>query len=298
MDKTTILVCCHKPDEYIRTGKPYLPIQGGKAVNPDIDLGFIGDDTGDNISEKNPEWCELTSLYWAWKNLPRTKYFGIAHYRRYLDIDTRDDSIDIEMGDCDMIVTGPSISPYSNAHYLMYLSTIEDFWIFADTFLEMHPEYGNEFIDYFFNQRWIYPNNVFLCRREVFDEYCEFMMPVLLETDKRMLPGSYMRHRRAISYYGEFMLTLFIICRQKKVKVVDCDKTPSFMSGMGTKRFRSVLHRKFYYTFQNLLCNLYFRHFSAVGKSFIDPGEDVRLWLRKNGITFHVLDKPYYYKKK
>lgn len=60
------------------------PIQVGKA-NSSTDLGFIGDDDGDNISAKNPTFCEMTALYWIWKNLALidANYIGLAHYRRY-----------------------------------------------------------------------------------------------------------------------------------------------------------------------------------------------------------------------
>lgn len=31
----------------------YLPLQVGKALHPDVDLGFACDNTGDNISDRN-----------------------------------------------------------------------------------------------------------------------------------------------------------------------------------------------------------------------------------------------------
>lgn len=43
----------------------YLPIQVGAALHPA--LGYVPDNTGYNISDKNPNYCELTALYWAWK---------------------------------------------------------------------------------------------------------------------------------------------------------------------------------------------------------------------------------------
>ena len=75
------MIAAHKP--YWMPEEPcYLPVHVGRALHPDIDLGFAGDDTGDNISAKNPHYCELTALYWAWKNLA-ADYIGLVHYRRY-----------------------------------------------------------------------------------------------------------------------------------------------------------------------------------------------------------------------
>ncbi len=61
------------------------PIQVGKSQSQ-LDLHFLTDDTGDNISEKNNRFCETTALYWIWKNLDQidSRYIGLAHYRRYL----------------------------------------------------------------------------------------------------------------------------------------------------------------------------------------------------------------------
>ena len=81
-----ILVACHKADPNIRQDDIYMPIQVGKALHPELDLGFQCDNTGDNISEKNGSYCELTALYWAWKNLKDVDYIGLCHYRRYFDL--------------------------------------------------------------------------------------------------------------------------------------------------------------------------------------------------------------------
>ena len=74
-----ILVAAHKkywmPDDDV-----YIPVHVGREGKED--LGYIGDNTGDNISAKNANYCELTGLYWAWKNL-KCDYIGLCHYRRY-----------------------------------------------------------------------------------------------------------------------------------------------------------------------------------------------------------------------
>ena len=60
MNKSKIIVCAHKKD-FVMNNELYMPLQVGKSVSK-IDLGFLGDDTGDNISAKNPYFCELTGL--------------------------------------------------------------------------------------------------------------------------------------------------------------------------------------------------------------------------------------------
>ena len=74
--KVKILVCCHKND-IIPSQDNYMPIHVGKALHNDIDLGITGDNTGDNISIKNKNYCELTGVYWAWKNLENVDVVGL-----------------------------------------------------------------------------------------------------------------------------------------------------------------------------------------------------------------------------
>ena len=78
--KIQIIVAAHKAYR-MPTDPMYLPLHVGKA-GKDLDLGFQGDNTGDNISEKNATYCELTGIYWAWKNLD-ADYIGLSHYRRH-----------------------------------------------------------------------------------------------------------------------------------------------------------------------------------------------------------------------
>lgn len=81
-----IIVATHKKYEMPQDAM-YLPLHVGAEGKTDqngnpLDLGYQKDNTGENISNKNAAYCELTGLYWAWKNLD-TDYTGLAHYRRH-----------------------------------------------------------------------------------------------------------------------------------------------------------------------------------------------------------------------
>ena len=82
----TIVVATHK--KYRMPKDPlYLPLHVGAEGKRDakgnpLDFGYQKDNEGDNISLKNPRYCELTGIYWAWKNLD-SDYLGLVHYRRY-----------------------------------------------------------------------------------------------------------------------------------------------------------------------------------------------------------------------
>ena len=78
-----ILIACHKPT-YVPENPLFYPIQVGTTLTDRRLEGMTyHDNEGDNISEKNPDYCELTAQYWAWKHLD-CDYYGFFHYRRYL----------------------------------------------------------------------------------------------------------------------------------------------------------------------------------------------------------------------
>ena len=82
-----IYVACHKPS-YVPENPLLVPVMAGAAFidddTPFKDMrGILRDDAGDNISEKNHTYCELTPQYWVWKN-EDADYYGFYHYRRYL----------------------------------------------------------------------------------------------------------------------------------------------------------------------------------------------------------------------
>ena len=79
--KIKIFALTHKKFE-VPQDKMYQPLQVGREEK--VDLGYLCDNTGDNISAGNCYYSELTGLYWIWKNVHTYKYVGTCHYRRYL----------------------------------------------------------------------------------------------------------------------------------------------------------------------------------------------------------------------
>ena len=86
-----ILIAAHKQCK-LPSDTIYLPVQVGKALHPDLTLtGYQPDNEGENISNKNPYLCELTAIYWAWKNM-KADYVGLVHYRRHLCLKRKNSS--------------------------------------------------------------------------------------------------------------------------------------------------------------------------------------------------------------
>jgi hypothetical protein len=76
-----IAVAHHKPG-FIFKNNIFIPIHAGKSLSK-LELNIQGDDTGDNISVLNPYYCEMSVIYWLWKNEKHADYLGLCHYRRY-----------------------------------------------------------------------------------------------------------------------------------------------------------------------------------------------------------------------
>lgn len=222
MKKIQLLVCAHKSDVNTRNGGIYSAIQVGKDLHTDLDLGYIYDNTGDNISDKNPNYCELTALYWGWKNIDDVEYLGLCHYRRYFNLDITPDNIENIIDGYDMLAidNGKCLSRHERAYNLMLQTSQEDYYLFADTFLSMYPQYKDAFWTYFYDSKDSYPFQMFIAKKTLYDEYCEFMFPVLFELEKKMKSHGYSRQKRTMGYIGEWFLGLYIYCKQIRVKQV------------------------------------------------------------------------------
>jgi len=224
METVKILIACHKPDSSIRKDDIYMPIQVGKALNPELNLGFQCDNTGDNISDKNNSYCELTALYWAWKNLRNVDYIGLAHYRRYFKMEMTPQNIINILRRNDIICIKDQVYPISVYRQLVYLLTMEDVDIMIDTLLELHPEMKQVIIDYFYRNNKFSQLNMMIANWEIFDHYCSFIFPILNRIENRLLPHKYVRLVRILGYMSEALLGLWIRYNNLKVIYVDRDE--------------------------------------------------------------------------
>lgn len=203
-----ILVACHKADPNIRQDEVYMPIQVGKALHPELDLGFQCDNTGDNISEKNGSYCELTALYWAWKNLKDVDYIGLCHYRRYFDLN------DVNIQKCaklkQVIISSPDYLPNSLFDELVKWTSFEDVYIFLNTLLKYESSSENEIIKRYFMSNKLSRCNMFLMPKYLFDNYCNFLFSILFQIEHQILQSPYSRQRRVIGYLAESLLQFWL----------------------------------------------------------------------------------------
>lgn len=239
MKDIKILMACHKEEIHFPDNDLIFPIQVGSALSAKRFDGMLHDDEGDNISDKNRCYCELTALYWAWKNI-QADYVGLFHYRRYLSfsdqhftsnyfgdvlLDTNDDDTLDAIGfneqqmrsiieDADIILpekSGFLGKPTLREQYnYAKQHKIEDLDVLCEIISEKNPEMA-DILDRVFDAKEGYFCNMFIMRKDIFDRYCEWLFPILEEHEKRRDysdydPASY----RVSGYLSERMLNVFI----------------------------------------------------------------------------------------
>lgn len=212
MKNINIIVCTHKrwdiPDNDI-----YTPLHVGKAL-ANKDLGFQGDDTGDNISIKNSNYCELTGLYWGWKNLS-SEYKGLCHYRRYLDF-KGENPIDFMAG-YDIVLPKLVVLPSRASDQLMSLTTREDFLIMIMAIVKLYPDYRKSILKYLYNSNRCSCFNMMFCRKEIYDDYCSWLFPIFTEMEKWVKLSSYSRLSRLYGFLSEYLP--YIYCKHNNLKI-------------------------------------------------------------------------------
>ena len=217
MVKVKVFVVTHKvakiPEEEV-----LVPIQVGHSLSVPL-AGMIGDDTGVNISGKNPQYCEMTAHYWIWKNIKDIEYVGVCHYRRYLGIDISERNIDELMADCDVIMVEPSFYLDSVYSYFAKFMGAENMTILWMVMKKICPEYVDALENVCDGVKF-HPFNMLLCRKALFDEYSEWMFNILQECEKYVKLAPYTNARRTLAYMAELLTGVYFLYRGMKIRSV------------------------------------------------------------------------------
>lgn len=221
MKKIIVIVATHKEYEMPKDSL-YLPVHVGAEGKKDI--GYTKDNTGDNISTKNPFFCELTGLYWAWKNLD-ADYIGLAHYRRHFSLKKRkyrkvEDTLDHVLTrkqakeifkNTDVILPKKRRyfieTLYNHYKHTMHIETLDETRKILE---EKYPKYLKEF-DRLKKRTSMHAFNMFIMKKEVLDDYCEWLFDILFELEKRIDASKYDAfHARFFGRVSERLLDVYI----------------------------------------------------------------------------------------
>ncbi|MDR1497876.1 MAG: DUF4422 domain-containing protein [Puniceicoccales bacterium] len=255
-----IFLAYHRPTTLL--ANDFLtPIHVG-AINSPVKICDVRDDSGpDHISAKNASYCELTTQYWAWKNCS-AEYIGFMHYRRHFIFDVSSEQKEDIYGvvyykqmDANYSnaigLTVPKISALlenydlilprkwnvKNANsptvYDHYKSSsphlhIADYDAALKILAKKYPEYKNA-ADAYNAGSLGYFTNMFVMRRELLNEYCEWLFSILAETEKHVDLSKYnTQEKRVFGYISEWLFGIFVTHKlktKKNLRAIELQKT-------------------------------------------------------------------------
>ena len=240
--KVTVIVAAHKP--YAMPKDPlYLPLHVGAQGKGSF--GFIGDDIGESITDKNPTFCELTGLYWAWKNL-KADYVGLAHYRRHFGGTKRDKGNPLacvltEEQAVRLLEGKDGILPKKRKYYIETLYShyahtmhVEPLDLTGEILREKYPAYVEAFEE-LKKRRSAHMFNMMILRKDHLNAYCTWLFDILFELEKRVDASAYDAfHGRFFGRVSELLLDVWLSQNPLdlvEVPVVNVEKTNWFKKG-------------------------------------------------------------------
>ena len=246
-----IAIVTHK-DKCFLNNSIFYPVQvNAKKNNYVIDENYFLDNVGDNISIKNENYCELTALYFMWKNIKNEDVLGLNHYRRYfhflnyslfkphriIEIDSSDKLIEKHNQNADKIKDrvrkwlqkNDVILPFvrKTKHNKKYISISDEYktnhiasdWnVTMKIIQEKYPEYSNSISKYLDNNNEIYLMNIFIAKSEWVNKYCEWLFSILFEVEKNISISDDNYQKRVFGFLSERLLTLYVKHNNFKVK--------------------------------------------------------------------------------
>ena len=231
MSDIIILSAYHKKNEIIPNNDWIKPISCGSFQFDNKD-NLLSDNIKDNISHLNDVYAELTCHYWMWKNISDKNYYGLCHYRRYLNFsnceiynindiikESQKKEAYIILKEYDMIIPeaiqlGTSIEEQYKGckpaiHWDLYIEII----------CSLYPKYSN-YIDFFKTTNHLHACNIFLANKEVFNNYSEELFNISNLFYKNITYPKNQPDKRYVGYLSERFLNLYINVNKIKYKQV------------------------------------------------------------------------------
>lgn len=217
----------------------YRPIQVGAALH--APLGYLGDNTGDNISKENPNFCELTIYYWVWKNTT-DDIVGVGHYRRIPSIDNTlftPDTLKQALTEYDCLVNvglyPKDVKDNYNDDYTdkdlpktsTYLSYARchnrvDMDLAWEAIRQLYWDYEKDFVNHLVFDDLFIPCNIMVTTREVFNDYCKWLFDILFfvkQYSPYKLYDDY--NARVFGFLAERLQAVYLV-HNKDIKVGGC----------------------------------------------------------------------------
>jgi len=212
-----VFVAAHKACK-VPQNSMYQPVFVGADINGQTPAGFQPDNSGPNISSKNPNYNELTAIYWAWKN-SNADIKGLVHYRRYLSRHPKRKIIGIlSEQEVAVLLAKKQIILPKKRHY--YIETNYSHYIHAHkqepldemrmVVSEMYPEYLASY-DQVMKKSSAHMFNMFIMPAAYFDSYAKWLFSVLFEVENRVDISNYSAtEARVFGYLSELLLDTWV----------------------------------------------------------------------------------------
>lgn len=229
-----IFVVFHK-DYWQYKSQNFIPIQVGKGASG-VNLDMISDDTGDNISFKNPYYCELTAQYWAYKNI-EADYIGFCHYRRYFDFNeehlsynqpviyvkeqgmgvlhhleyARENEILQELTEqYDLILPQKyDLGNMTLEEHYKEGHIASDWDILEEIVMNKYPEY-EDVIESVFRGNKARFLNMFIMKSDIFKNYMAWLFDITGELEKRLTLSDDPYQKRVFGFMSERLFTVYV----------------------------------------------------------------------------------------
>lgn len=236
-----IYVVSHKPFQMPVHDRFYMPIfVGSNSDKLAEQFNGVSDSTGkQEISHKNPRYCELTALYWMWKNDANNDYIGLNHYRRYFLSQTNGGGI-LTSNECEEYLKDYDIV---TTNVIEFKTTVEKFVLksavyvkdmnhLKDSVKHLYPDYYDVLIDFLNGNRQCFAN-MFVTTPDVFRSYCKWLFDILEDLEKSEdMTGYTIQEKRLYGYLGELLLNVYI--KKNKLKAKRLDIVNTELEGMSS----------------------------------------------------------------